>query len=211
MLAKLMQSSELRELVPAYTRDVPLEDWSGKEPGEGSVCVQMQDLTAGFGARPCVMDIKIGSRTFLEDEVSNQQHEGRCSRRRRDCRRTEAQVATRGGAPPKGPPTRSTGGAWAPRSGSRLRRHAMEGRAAEGPPTSGGRRARGWWRRALEKRAAVGPPTRSTGDACRDRGRGRGGTPWRGAPPKGLVGGMMPTSGALRGAKPDNQAVTSHR
>ena len=72
MLAKLMQSSELRELVPAYTRDVPLEAWSGKEPGEGSVCVQMQDLTAGFGARPCVMDIKIGSRTFLEDEVSNQ-------------------------------------------------------------------------------------------------------------------------------------------
>jgi len=71
MLITLMGSPEMCELVPAYTRDVPLEHWEGRDPGEDSVCVQLQDLTAGFGDRPSVMDIKLGTRTFLEDEVKN--------------------------------------------------------------------------------------------------------------------------------------------
>jgi len=71
MLVRLMESPELRQLVPTYVRDVPLEHWRGREPDAASVCVQLQDLTASFGDSPCVMDIKLGVRTFLEDEVSN--------------------------------------------------------------------------------------------------------------------------------------------
>jgi len=70
MFKKLMESP-LKDLVPEYIRDVPLIHWGGREPGENSVCIELSDLTAGFGEWPCVMDIKVGNRTFLEDEVSN--------------------------------------------------------------------------------------------------------------------------------------------
>ena len=73
MLRTLMASPELKSLVPAYLKDVPLDQWpasAAQQPGEDSACLELQDLTAGFEC-PCVMDVKIGTRTFLEDEVSN--------------------------------------------------------------------------------------------------------------------------------------------
>jgi len=71
MLQLLMCTPALCSLVPRYSQDIPLSHWEGREPQEDSVCVELQDLTAGFGDSPCVMDIKVGIRTFLEDEVSN--------------------------------------------------------------------------------------------------------------------------------------------
>ena len=71
MFIRLMQSEQMKLLVPSFTREVPLEHWRGREPDKDSVCVELGDLTAAFGECPCVMDIKIGVRTFLEDEVSN--------------------------------------------------------------------------------------------------------------------------------------------
>lgn len=73
MLRTLMASPELKSLVPAYLKDVPLDQWpasAAQQPGEDSACLELQDLTAGFEC-PCVMDVKIGTRTFLEGEVSN--------------------------------------------------------------------------------------------------------------------------------------------
>ena len=71
MFIRLMQSEQMKLLVPSFTREVPLEHWRGREPDKDSVCVELGDLTAAFGECPCVMDIKVGVRTFLEDEVSN--------------------------------------------------------------------------------------------------------------------------------------------
>ena len=71
MFIRLMQSEQMKLLVPSFTREVPLEHWRGREPDKDSVCLELGDLTAAFGECPCVMDIKIGVRTFLEDEVSN--------------------------------------------------------------------------------------------------------------------------------------------
>ena len=71
MLVTLMDCPELKELVPTYTREVPLEKFIGREPGKDAVVVELQDVTSGFGKDPCIMDIKLGTRTFLEDEVDN--------------------------------------------------------------------------------------------------------------------------------------------
>merc|ERR1712046_515165 len=71
MLRLLMQSEEMRHIVPEYFRDVPLTKWDGRPPQGEAVCIALQDLTSGFGEFPSVMDIKVGVRTFLEDEVSN--------------------------------------------------------------------------------------------------------------------------------------------
>lgn len=71
MLTRLMQSEQMKLLVPSFYGEVPLENWRGREPDKDSVCLELGDLTASFGECPYVMDIKIGMRTFLEDEVSN--------------------------------------------------------------------------------------------------------------------------------------------
>jgi len=71
MLELIMQTPELKSLVPRYYKDIALAHWEGRDPQADSVCIELQDLTAGFGDSPCVMDIKMGIRTFLEDEVSN--------------------------------------------------------------------------------------------------------------------------------------------
>ena len=71
MLMTLMDCPELKALVPRYTREVPLEKFIGREPSKDSVVVELQDVTFGFGSDPCIMDIKLGTRTFLEDEVNN--------------------------------------------------------------------------------------------------------------------------------------------
>ena len=62
MLVTLMDCPELKELVPTYTREVPLEKFIGREPGKDAVVVELQDVTSGFGKDPCIMDIKLGTR-----------------------------------------------------------------------------------------------------------------------------------------------------
>jgi len=71
MLVTLMDCPELKDIVPTFTREVPLEQFIGKEPGKDAVVVELQDVTSGFGKDPCIMDVKLGTRTFLEDEVDN--------------------------------------------------------------------------------------------------------------------------------------------
>jgi len=70
MLVTLTDCPELKELIPTYTREVTLEKFIGREPGKDAVVVELQDVTSGF-EDPCIMDIKLGTRTFLEDEVDN--------------------------------------------------------------------------------------------------------------------------------------------
>ena len=71
MLVTLMDCPDLKELVPTYTREVPLGKFIGREPSKDSVVVELQDVTFSFGKDPCIMDIKLGTRTFLESEVDN--------------------------------------------------------------------------------------------------------------------------------------------
>ncbi|KAH8341642.1 hypothetical protein KR059_012853 [Drosophila kikkawai] len=57
----ICQEPQTAQIVPAYfgMRDMQSQHY-----------IELQDLLAGF-RDPCVMDIKMGSRTFLESEVSN--------------------------------------------------------------------------------------------------------------------------------------------
>lgn len=57
----LSQEPALRDIVPRYLREV--------EYGEQTF-IELQDLLHGF-RDPHVMDIKMGTRTFLESEVQN--------------------------------------------------------------------------------------------------------------------------------------------
>lgn len=60
---QLMEPGEqLKEFVPLFYKEIELE------PGERYL--ELQDLLSKFN-NPCVMDIKMGVRTFLESEVSN--------------------------------------------------------------------------------------------------------------------------------------------
>ncbi|ALC39115.1 IP3K1, partial [Drosophila busckii] len=58
----ISQEPQTSQIVPAYfgLRELHAQHY-----------IELQDLLAGF-KDPCVMDIKLGSRTFLESEVSNQ-------------------------------------------------------------------------------------------------------------------------------------------
>lgn len=57
----ISQEPKTSQIVPAYL---------GLREMQSQHYIQLQDLLAGF-KDPCVMDIKLGSRTFLESEVSN--------------------------------------------------------------------------------------------------------------------------------------------
>ncbi|XP_017859877.1 PREDICTED: inositol-trisphosphate 3-kinase A isoform X2 [Drosophila arizonae] len=59
---QISQEPKTSQIVPAYF---------GLRELQGQHYIELQDLLAGF-KDPCVMDIKLGSRTFLESEVSNQ-------------------------------------------------------------------------------------------------------------------------------------------
>ena len=61
MLVTLMDCPELKDIVPTFTREVPLEQFIGKEPGKDAVVVELQDVTSGFGKEPCIMDVKLGT------------------------------------------------------------------------------------------------------------------------------------------------------
>ncbi|XP_034667786.1 inositol-trisphosphate 3-kinase homolog isoform X1 [Drosophila subobscura] len=58
---QLCQEPQTSQIVPAYF---------GMREMQSQHYIELQDLLAGF-KDPCVMDIKMGSRTFLESEVSN--------------------------------------------------------------------------------------------------------------------------------------------
>ncbi|KAH8263084.1 hypothetical protein KR044_004238 [Drosophila immigrans] len=58
----ISQEPKTSQIVPAYL---------GLREMQSQHYIELQDLLAGF-KDPCVMDIKLGSRTFLESEVSNQ-------------------------------------------------------------------------------------------------------------------------------------------
>ncbi|KAG0411181.1 hypothetical protein HPB47_011685 [Ixodes persulcatus] len=60
-LKQLMRDSWLREYVPEFKGRVDMDD--------GSVYLELQDLLAGFQC-PCVMDVKVGLRTYLEEELA---------------------------------------------------------------------------------------------------------------------------------------------
>jgi len=62
-----IQSTPLASFAPAFYG----EENGPADADKRLVHIRMQDLTAGMRA-PCVMDIKMGTRTFLESEVSNQ-------------------------------------------------------------------------------------------------------------------------------------------
>ncbi|KAH8404836.1 hypothetical protein KR222_005360 [Zaprionus bogoriensis] len=57
----ISQEPKTAQIVPAYL---------GLREVQSQHYIELQDLLAGF-KDPCVMDIKLGSRTFLESEVSN--------------------------------------------------------------------------------------------------------------------------------------------
>ncbi|XP_060647813.1 inositol-trisphosphate 3-kinase homolog isoform X2 [Drosophila nasuta] len=57
----ISQEPKTSQIVPAYL---------GLREMQSQHYIELQDLLAGF-KDPCVMDIKLGSRTFLESEVSN--------------------------------------------------------------------------------------------------------------------------------------------
>ncbi|XP_016976885.1 inositol-trisphosphate 3-kinase homolog isoform X1 [Drosophila rhopaloa] len=57
----ICQEPQTAQIVPAYF---------GMQEIQAQHYIELQDLLAGF-RDPCVMDIKMGSRTFLESEVSN--------------------------------------------------------------------------------------------------------------------------------------------
>ncbi|XP_064484861.1 inositol-trisphosphate 3-kinase A-like isoform X2 [Ornithodoros turicata] len=60
-LKHLMKDDHLREYVPAFKGSVEMED--------GAVYLELEDLLAGFQG-PCVMDVKVGLRTYLEEELA---------------------------------------------------------------------------------------------------------------------------------------------
>ncbi|XP_075149749.1 inositol-trisphosphate 3-kinase-like protein isoform X2 [Haematobia irritans] len=59
---KLSQEAHTSKIIPDFYGNIQLES--------GEMFIELQDLLKGF-KDPCVMDIKMGCRTFLETEVSN--------------------------------------------------------------------------------------------------------------------------------------------
>jgi len=67
-LYELVQGTELQTLVPGFFGSEPTVPKPGVLSDNRLVNLRMQNLTAGCN-KPCVMDIKMGVRTFLESEV----------------------------------------------------------------------------------------------------------------------------------------------
>ncbi|UYV74796.1 ITPKA [Cordylochernes scorpioides] len=59
-LAELMQEDELKTFVPKYYGSVSIDN---------NIYLELQDLLADFSC-PCIMDVKMGVRTYLEDELA---------------------------------------------------------------------------------------------------------------------------------------------
>jgi len=65
-----VHDTEISAFFPRYYSSEPVEPAPGQLTDNRMVNVRMQNLTFGC-VRPCVMDIKVGIRTFCESEVSN--------------------------------------------------------------------------------------------------------------------------------------------
>uniref|UniRef100_A0A0A9WWQ4 Kinase n=1 Tax=Lygus hesperus TaxID=30085 RepID=A0A0A9WWQ4_LYGHE len=65
---QILMSDILRPYVPEYKGHVTCEDGDGTKLGS-SMYLQLQDLLGDF-TNPCVMDCKIGVRTYLEEELA---------------------------------------------------------------------------------------------------------------------------------------------
>jgi len=52
----------MKSVIPKY---------HGKKVWNDEIFLELEDLLNGFGTSPAIMDIKMGSRTFMESEVSN--------------------------------------------------------------------------------------------------------------------------------------------
>eukprot|EP00316_Scyphosphaera_apsteinii_P021216 CAMPEP_0119316922 /NCGR_PEP_ID=MMETSP1333-20130426/41381_1 /TAXON_ID=418940 /ORGANISM="Scyphosphaera apsteinii, Strain RCC1455" /LENGTH=364 /DNA_ID=CAMNT_0007322703 /DNA_START=221 /DNA_END=1315 /DNA_ORIENTATION=- len=63
-----LQGSDLARFMPLF---YGFDDRPGALEKDHYVILQIQDVTADY-KKPCVMDIKMGTRTFLESEVTNQ-------------------------------------------------------------------------------------------------------------------------------------------
>ncbi|KAI1285715.1 Inositol-trisphosphate 3-kinase A [Halotydeus destructor] len=59
---KQLMKDTMRDSVPTYFGDIEYKD---------DVFIEMEDLLQNFGSKPSIMDIKMGTRTFLESEASN--------------------------------------------------------------------------------------------------------------------------------------------
>ena len=155
MLELLNQTHDLRHLVPRYSKEIELSRWEGKAPGKDDVCIEMQDVTAEFGEHPCIMDVKVGIRTFLEDEVTNQKIREDLLKKMDKIDKSAATAAERASVRRRPPPPR------------RRRRHAPPPAAAAAPrahPPAAPRRSQGGitklrymqWREQMSSSATLG-------------------------------------------------------
>jgi len=60
---KLMQDEFIRDFVPKYHRTVVVND-------DDDQFIELEDLLSSFNSSPCIMDCKIGIRTYLEEELA---------------------------------------------------------------------------------------------------------------------------------------------
>merc|ERR1712029_776680 len=60
---KLMKDEFIRDFVPKYHRTVVVND-------DDEQFIELEDLLSAFSSSPCIMDCKIGVRTYLEEELS---------------------------------------------------------------------------------------------------------------------------------------------
>lgn len=60
---KLMQEETLRDFVPKYYQTVAVNE-------DDELFIELEDLLSAFSSSPCIMDCKIGIRTYLEEELA---------------------------------------------------------------------------------------------------------------------------------------------
>ena len=116
MLELLNQTHDLRHLVRGTRKEIELSRWEGKAPGKDDVCIEMQDVTAEFGEHPCIMDVKVGIRTFLEDEVTNQKIREDLLKKMDKIDKSAATAAERASVRRRPPPPRAAAARAPPRA-----------------------------------------------------------------------------------------------